>query len=129
MDGSSAGGISVSPEDMQKLSPSDVREIQVMIQNETQKANVQQCKALRYSLLLRFNSSLIFLGTYPLTCLGIAVHGLTEVCFKKCITGYMSASSGKLAGKEETCISNCVERYMDSNFAILKHLETLRQSQ
>ena len=55
------------------------------------------------------------------------IHELTEICFKKCITG--SISSGKLAGKEESCMANCVDRFMDSNLAVLAHLEKLRASQ
>lgn len=57
----------------------------------------------------------------------VEIHDLTEMCFKKCITG--SISSGKLAGKEESCMTNCVNRLFDSNLVILKHLESLRQQQ
>lgn len=56
-----------------------------------------------------------------------AVHHLTEVCWKKCMTGKVSA--GGLDRSEESCAQNCVERWMDANLAVLKHLETLRGSQ
>ncbi|PKX96758.1 Tim10/DDP family zinc finger protein [Aspergillus novofumigatus IBT 16806] len=52
------------------------------------------------------------------------VHHLADVCWKKCITGKIS--SGRLGQGEEGCAQNCVERWMDTNFAVLKHLETLR---
>jgi len=55
------------------------------------------------------------------------VHDLTDMCFKKCITG--SISAGKLASKEEGCMANCVNRMFDTNLVILKHLEALRQQQ
>ncbi|EAW24170.1 mitochondrial import inner membrane translocase subunit tim8 [Aspergillus pseudoviridinutans] len=32
----------------------------------------------------------------------------------------------RLGQGEESCAQNCVERWMDTNFAVLKHLETLR---
>lgn len=52
-------------------------------------------------------------------------HALTEVCWKKCITG--TIRGGKLEKSEETCLSNCVERVLDINFLTVKHLEKMRQ--
>lgn len=51
-------------------------------------------------------------------------HALTEVCWKKCITG--TIRGGKLDKSEETCLSNCVERVLDINFLTVKHLEKMR---
>jgi import inner membrane translocase subunit TIM8 len=90
--------LQLSPEDVGRLSNSDKVELQRFIQAESQKAEIQK-----------------------------RVHELTELCFKKCVTG--SISSGKLAGKESDCMANCVNRFVDSNLAVLKHLETLRASQ
>lgn len=53
-----------------------------------------------------------------------AVHNLTDVCWRKCITG--NIRSGKLEKNEDSCMQNCVERFMDANFTVIKHLETMR---
>ncbi|KAJ9634117.1 uncharacterized protein PV06_09662 [Exophiala oligosperma] len=90
--------INVSAEDLQHLSNAEKQQLQTFIQTESQRSNIQK-----------------------------TVHELTEMCFKKCITG--SISSGKLASKEESCMSNCVNRFMDSNLAVLQHLEKLRAQQ
>ncbi|KEZ44875.1 hypothetical protein SAPIO_CDS3007 [Scedosporium apiospermum] len=52
-------------------------------------------------------------------------HALTEVCWKKCITG--AVRGPKLDKSEESCLTNCVERILDINFLTVKHLEKLRQ--
>ncbi|KAL6249994.1 Mitochondrial import inner membrane translocase subunit tim8 [Rhinocladiella similis] len=90
--------INVSAEELQHLSNAEKQQLQTFIQTESQRSNIQK-----------------------------TVHELTEMCFKKCITG--SISSGKLASKEESCMSNCVNRFMDSNLAVLQHLEKLRAQQ
>ncbi|KIX96903.1 uncharacterized protein Z520_07623 [Fonsecaea multimorphosa CBS 102226] len=90
--------LSINAQDVERLTPREKQELQVFLQSESQKAQVQK-----------------------------QIHELTELCFKKCITG--SISSGKLAGKEESCMTNCVNRLFDSNMVILKHLEALRASQ
>ena len=125
--------------DGSKLSDSDKRELQQFIQGETQKAKIQECTfrstpflksmLVLVSQLLAFSgllapqhykfSRLIFIAV-------IAVHNLTDICFKKCITGKIT--TGKLASGEESCTQNCVERYLDSNLAVLKHLEQLKGS-
>lgn len=60
-------------------------------------------------------------------CDSIAVHALTDVCWKKCITGPIR--SGKLDKGEETCAQNCVGRFLDANFTVIKHLEKMRSQQ
>lgn len=55
-----------------------------------------------------------------------AVHNLTDVCFKKCVTA--NISSARLERQEESCGRNCVERFLDANLSVLKHLESLRAS-
>ncbi|EEA24662.1 Mitochondrial import inner membrane translocase subunit tim8 [Talaromyces marneffei ATCC 18224] len=84
--------------DISKLSATDRNELNQFLQNETQKSTIQQ-----------------------------TVHHLSEMCFKKCITGKIS--SNKLDRTEESCAQNCVDRWMDANFAIYKHWETLRGGQ
>ncbi|RDW70107.1 putative mitochondrial import inner membrane translocase subunit TIM8 [Coleophoma crateriformis] len=81
--------------DLSKLSPKDKQELQQFIVNESQKARIQQ-----------------------------SVHSLTDVCWKKCVTG--SIRSGKLDKSEETCAANCVDRFLDANFTVIKHLEAMR---
>lgn len=53
-----------------------------------------------------------------------AVHALTDICWRKCVTGRIS--SGNLDRGEENCTANCVDRFMDANMTVLKHLEELR---
>ncbi|ATZ48550.1 Bctim8 [Botrytis cinerea B05.10] len=81
--------------DLSKLSDRDKQELQQFIVNETQKARIQQ-----------------------------SVHSLTDVCWKKCVTG--SIRSGKLDKSEESCTMNCVERFLDSSMAVITHLNTMR---
>jgi mitochondrial import inner membrane translocase subunit TIM8 len=108
----SSDSITLTPEELQRLTPTDTAELQKFVQSESQKANIQQ-----------------------------TVHGLTEKCFIKCVSAGSSGSSswggsawgatgaGKLQTKEEECVRNCVERFMDSNLAVLRHLERLRAGQ
>ncbi|RAL62301.1 hypothetical protein DID88_004867 [Monilinia fructigena] len=81
--------------DLSKLSDKDKQELQQFIVNETQKARIQQ-----------------------------SVHSLTDVCWKKCVTG--SIRSGKLEGAERSCTENCVERFLDSSMAVIEHLNRMR---
>ena len=53
-----------------------------------------------------------------------AVHELTDICWRKCVTGAISSSG--LDRKEEPCVRNCVERFLDANEAVLKHLSVMR---
>ncbi|KAK5459502.1 Mitochondrial import inner membrane translocase subunit tim8 [Exophiala xenobiotica] len=54
--------INVSQEDIQRLSMAEKQQLQMFIQTESQKSNIQK-----------------------------TVHELTETCFKKCITGSISS--------------------------------------
>jgi len=54
----------------------------------------------------------------------VAVHTLTDMCFKKTITG--SFKSGKLDRNEEASVQNCVDRFMDANMLVIKNLEQMR---
>jgi hypothetical protein len=58
------------------------------------------------------------------TCL--AVHSLTDTCWKKCITG--TIRNGKLDKNEETCAQNCVDRFLDANMTVIKHLDRMRNT-
>ncbi|KAH8821578.1 Tim10/DDP family zinc finger-domain-containing protein [Xylogone sp. PMI_703] len=82
--------------DLSKLSDKDKQELQQFIVNETQKARIQQ-----------------------------SVHSLTDICWKKCVTG--SIKSGKLDKNEESCTQNCVNRFLDANMTVIKHLDAMRQ--
>ncbi|KAJ4304451.1 Mitochondrial import inner membrane translocase subunit tim8 [Collariella sp. IMI 366227] len=55
-------------------------------------------------------------------------HELTQMCFKKCISPG-TVRSAALDKNEQSCLSNCVDRFMDANFAIVKHLSSMRQQQ
>ncbi|KAG9249199.1 Tim10/DDP family zinc finger-domain-containing protein [Calycina marina] len=81
--------------DLSKLSANDKAELQQFIVNESQKARIQQ-----------------------------SVHSLTDICWKKCITG--GITGGKLDKNENSCTMNCVDRFLDANFTVIKHLDSLR---
>ncbi|KEQ89696.1 hypothetical protein D6D19_05639 [Aureobasidium pullulans] len=81
--------------DVSKMSDAEKQDLQQFVVNETQKARIQQ-----------------------------SIHSLTDVCFRKCITGKISA--GKLDRSEEPCMQNCVDRFMDANLVVIKNLEQMR---
>lgn len=132
--------------DIDKLSDSDKRELQQSLNNEMQKAKIQECAPVpslplpptfiplhfdfpesRSSSPSRFQPGIPYLCVYrsanePVSHL--AVHELTDICWKKCVTG--SISSSGLDRKEEPCIQNCVDRFLDANEAVLKHLSVMR---
>jgi len=81
--------------DLTKLSDRDKQELQQFIVNESQKARIQQ-----------------------------SIHSLTDVCWKKCVTGPIR--SGKLDKGEESCTQNCVNRFLDANMTVIKHLDAMR---
>ncbi|KAK4501217.1 hypothetical protein PRZ48_007024 [Zasmidium cellare] len=90
--------LNISPETaqgLQNLSAKDKQELNQFVQNEAQKAQIQS-----------------------------AVHSLTETCFRKCVTGKISA--GALDRNEEPCMRNCVDRFMDANMTVIRHLEQMR---
>ncbi|KAJ5095145.1 mitochondrial import inner membrane translocase subunit Tim8 [Penicillium argentinense] len=53
------------------------------------------------------------------------VHQLNDICFKKCVTS--RPISGTLDRSEEACAQNCVERWMDTQFSVLKKLESMQK--
>ncbi|KAI0426136.1 Tim10/DDP family zinc finger protein [Xylaria sp. FL1042] len=89
--------LSLDTADLDKLNDKDKTELRQFLQNENQKARVQA-----------------------------TVHSLTDVCFKKCITG--SIKSNKLDKTEESCMANCAERFFDVSTLTMKHLQNIRQN-
>lgn len=102
--------------DISKLSDADKKELNQFLTSAAQKSQIQQSE-------LPFSPSLSTQSTFA-DSLDSAVHHLSDVCWKKCISGKIS--SGRLDSSEETCATNCVERWMDTNLSVLKHLEQLR---
>ncbi|EXJ79979.1 hypothetical protein A1O3_08265 [Capronia epimyces CBS 606.96] len=90
--------LNITQQDLTRLTPGEQQQLQNFVQVQVQRAQIQK-----------------------------NIHDITEMCFKKCVTG--TISSGKLAGKEDSCMANCVDRFLDTNTVILKHLETLRARQ
>ncbi|EMR71309.1 hypothetical protein MGN70_011137 [Eutypa lata] len=82
--------------DIQQLNDKDKAELRQFLANENQKARVQA-----------------------------TVHSLTDMCFKKCITG--AIKGGKLDRTEEGCMANCADRFLDVSSLTMKHLQNLRQ--
>ena len=56
----------------------------------------------------------------------IAIHSLTDTCFRKCIPAG-TVKKGALDKYEEPCMRQCVDRFLDANMVVLKELERLRQ--
>lgn len=79
------------------------------------------CPIIPTKLGKNLESKLIRLCDYP-----TAIHNLTDVCFKKCVTSKISA--GKLDRYEEPCMQNCVDRFLDANKLILGQLDGMRGS-
>ncbi|RYP48433.1 hypothetical protein DL768_005706 [Monosporascus sp. mg162] len=82
--------------DLQQLSDKDKNELRQFLANENQKARVQA-----------------------------TVHSLTDMCFKKCITG--AIKGGKLDKTEEGCMANCADRFIDVSSLTMKQLQNMRQ--
>jgi len=72
------GEISINPEDINRLSDREKRELQIFLQGESQKAQVQK-----------------------------QIHDLTEMCFKKCIAGSVSSGklAGKEESCMTNCVN------------------------
>ena len=64
-------------------------------------------------------------GKCAVTDTWIAVHSLTDTCFRKCIP-MGSVKSAKLDKYEEPCVRQCVDRFLDANFLVLRELEKMR---
>jgi import inner membrane translocase subunit TIM8 len=94
--------------DLSKLSDRDKQELQQFAMNEGQKARIQS----------------FAMGTVLMVV--IAIHSLTDTCFRKCIPSG-NVKNGKLDKYEEPCMKNCVDRFLDANLVVLRELERLRQ--
>lgn len=110
------------------MSDADKLDLQNSVNNEMQKMKIQEgdehcpCPPKMLSGFL-FSSTLIVAN---ISMVLAAVHNLTDVCFKKCVTA--NISSARLERQEESCGRNCVERFLDANLSVVKHLESLRAS-
>ncbi|KAF1822697.1 uncharacterized protein K489DRAFT_356658 [Dissoconium aciculare CBS 342.82] len=85
----------ISPEllqGLQNLPDKDKLELSQFVAAETQKAQIQS-----------------------------TVHHLTDICFRKCITGRISGS--QLDSSENSCMQNCVGRFMDANMLVVRNLQ------
>jgi len=82
--------------DIEKLNDRDKAELRQFVTNEQQRTRIQSL-----------------------------THGLTDICWKKCITS--AVRNGKLERAEEGCLANCVDRFFDVNLLTMKHLNSLRQ--
>ncbi|KAI2639885.1 Tim10/DDP family zinc finger protein [Hypomontagnella submonticulosa] len=85
----------VDSSNLSRLSDKDKTELRQIMTNEEQKARVQA-----------------------------SVHSLTDICFRKCITG--TIRNGKLDKNEEGCMANCADRFVDVSHLTLKHLQNMR---
>ncbi|KAG7121883.1 Mitochondrial import inner membrane translocase subunit TIM8 like protein [Verticillium longisporum] len=81
--------------DLEKLNDKDKQELRQFLANESQRSQIQS-----------------------------QTHALTEICWKKCVTGSIRGS--KLDNGEEKCLANCVDRFLDVNFLTMKHLNSMR---
>lgn len=113
--------------DLSKLNEKDKSELRQFLQHESKRSEIQASAYFSYQSLRNFACILQFLRVLlgKIANVVLDTHGLTEVCWKKCITG--TIKSGKLDKSEQTCLSNCVQRVLDINFLTVKHLEKMRQ--
>ncbi|TQN68230.1 Mitochondrial import inner membrane translocase subunit TIM8 [Colletotrichum shisoi] len=81
--------------DLDKLNDKDKLELRQFFANEQQRSQIQS-----------------------------QTHALTEICWKKCVTG--SIRNSKLDKGEDGCLANCVDRFLDVNFLTMKHLNNMR---
>ncbi|GKT43801.1 mitochondrial import inner membrane translocase subunit TIM8 [Colletotrichum spaethianum] len=93
--------------DLDKLNDKDKLELRQFLANEQQRSQIQSQRT-------KTNRGANVTET----------HGLTEICWKKCITG--SIRNSKLDKGEEGCLANCVDRFLDVNFLTMKHLNNMR---
>ncbi|KAI0901751.1 Tim10/DDP family zinc finger-domain-containing protein [Annulohypoxylon nitens] len=85
----------VSNFDVTKLTENQKKNLQQFLDNESQKSQIQA-----------------------------SVHGLTQICFTKCVTG--TIRSGQLEKSEESCIANCTDRFFDMRGLTVAHLAKMR---
>lgn len=118
---------------LSNMSDADKRDLQQTMNNEMQKMKIQEGDEQLFptpSKKILLPSGFIFPQLSFVANLSriifAAVHNLTDVCFKKCITA--NISSAKLERQEESCGRNCVERFLDANLSVVKHLESLRSA-
>ncbi|KAK1974845.1 Tim10/DDP family zinc finger protein [Colletotrichum cereale] len=81
--------------DLEKLNDKDKLELRQFLANEQQRSQIQS-----------------------------QTHALTEICWKKCVTG--SIRNSKLDKGEEGCLASCVDRFLDVNILTMKHLNNMR---
>jgi import inner membrane translocase subunit TIM8 len=105
--------------DISKLSDRDKQELQQFAMNEGQKARIQSC-----TCYTPIDTSFILI--HALTNGLLAIHSLTDTCFRKCIPAG-NVKNGKLDKYEEPCMRQCVDRFLDANLVVLRELERLRQ--
>lgn len=129
--------------DASKLSDSDKRELQQFVSNEIQKNKIQDCmpslnfpvppsiftfclplKSCSLVMAAIHHPQIFHWSTDSLIYASLAVHNLTDICWKKCVTG--SIKSGKLDRSEESCAQNCVDRFLDANDTVLRHLSEMK---
>ncbi|ETS76523.1 Mitochondrial import inner membrane translocase subunit TIM8 [Pestalotiopsis fici W106-1] len=89
-------GSNLSDFELDKLNEQDKQQLRTFLNNENQKARVQS-----------------------------TIHSLTDVCFKKCITGPIK--SGQMDKNEQSCMANCADRFLDVSSLTMKNLQTMRQ--
>ncbi|MCJ1351162.1 MAG: Mitochondrial import inner membrane translocase subunit tim8 [Icmadophila ericetorum] len=128
-----------TPVDFSKLSDRDKQELNQFIINESQLGARRkgQCKKTPGVLTFPFFAPAVpsAAASSPLGISinlkanisnNIAIHSLTDTCWKKCITSRIS--SAKLERAEDSCVQNCVDRFMDGTNLVLKQLEEMRQA-
>ncbi|KAF7845894.1 hypothetical protein BT93_L0148 [Corymbia citriodora subsp. variegata] len=109
--------LSVSPEvaeGLKNLSAQDRIQLNQFVQNESQKAQIQSSRSARSRT-----------RAHVLISMPLAIHSLTDMCFRKCITSKISA--GSLDRYEEPCMRNCVDRFMDSQMLVVRNLEKMQR--
>ncbi|OSS45501.1 hypothetical protein B5807_10303 [Epicoccum nigrum] len=118
MDGLGGGLANI---DVTRLSDADKQQLQQFAINEGQKARIQSCTSYPEDL----EKSIFFCFLANDGVGKIAIHSLTDTCFRKCIPAG-GIKNGKLDKYEEPCMRQCVDRFLDANLVVLRELERLR---
>ncbi|KDN68407.1 putative Tim10/DDP family zinc finger [Colletotrichum sublineola] len=104
--------------DLEKLNDKDKLELRQFLANEQQRSQIQSLQQL-CDVVDRWREAKLTRDAGM-----IETHALTEICWKKCVTG--SIRNSKLDKGEEGCLANCVDRFLDVNFLTMKHLNNMR---
>jgi hypothetical protein len=102
--------------DARKLSKREQTELKAFSRAMNEKHKIDRGKSITFqsSIISRFR-------LVDGILIRAAIFYMTDICWKKCITG--TIRTGSLEEWEKSCMQNCVERFVDANRAAKKQFE------